>query len=213
MEKYYQILWIEFWASEEEIKKAYRKLSIQYHPDKWWNEYLFKQINEAYDFFKKNNFWKNFHKENEKEEKNKEQNWNNININISINFDIFIKIFKDLFNKLTKILPGFIKFIIYIPAFIIVLIISIIEFVFILAKDIIKLIIYFLWKVMVVLYILTIPTIFFLIKEIYFNNNREDFIIYPFIFIIPYFIAMSIFIIYLKVKWKAIFYFEIKNKL
>jgi curved DNA-binding protein len=50
---YYQTLGVPRNASEEEIKKAYRKLAMQYHPDrnpgkeKWANE-KFKEINEAY---------------------------------------------------------------------------------------------------------------------------------------------------------------------
>jgi len=50
---YYQILGVPKNASDEEIKKAYRKLAMQYHPDrnpgkeKWANE-KFKEINEAY---------------------------------------------------------------------------------------------------------------------------------------------------------------------
>jgi len=50
---YYGILGIARNASNEEIKKAYRKLAMQYHPDRnpgkeqWANE-KFKEINEAY---------------------------------------------------------------------------------------------------------------------------------------------------------------------
>jgi curved DNA-binding protein CbpA len=46
---YYQILKVTKTASEEEIKKAYRKLAHEYHPDKpGGNEAKFKEINEAY---------------------------------------------------------------------------------------------------------------------------------------------------------------------
>lgn len=46
---YYKILGINKNASEEEIKKAYRKLAHQYHPDRPnGNETKFKEINEAY---------------------------------------------------------------------------------------------------------------------------------------------------------------------
>jgi curved DNA-binding protein len=50
---YYRILGVPKNASDGEIKKAYRKLAMQYHPDrnpgkeKWANE-KFKEINEAY---------------------------------------------------------------------------------------------------------------------------------------------------------------------
>jgi curved DNA-binding protein len=50
---YYEILGVQRNASDGEIKKAYRKLAMQYHPDrnpgkeKWANE-KFKEINEAY---------------------------------------------------------------------------------------------------------------------------------------------------------------------
>lgn len=46
---YYKILGVNKNASEEEIKKAYRKLAHQYHPDKpTGDEKRFKEINEAY---------------------------------------------------------------------------------------------------------------------------------------------------------------------
>jgi DnaJ-class molecular chaperone len=49
---YYQILGIQDNASKEEIKKAYHKLALQFHPDKNKSdeaEEKFKEISEAYD--------------------------------------------------------------------------------------------------------------------------------------------------------------------
>lgn len=49
---FYEILWLQKWASSEDIKKAYRKLAMQYHPDRTgWDtasEAKFKEVNEAY---------------------------------------------------------------------------------------------------------------------------------------------------------------------
>jgi DnaJ-domain-containing protein 1 len=57
MRDYYEILGVARNASPEEIKKAFRNLSKEYHPDKWpdlpddmrkFAEERFKEINEAY---------------------------------------------------------------------------------------------------------------------------------------------------------------------
>ena len=49
MKNYYEILGISKEATAEEIKKSYRKLSLQYHPDKNPDgESRFKELSEAY---------------------------------------------------------------------------------------------------------------------------------------------------------------------
>ena len=47
---YYKILGVSDKSTKDEIKKAYRKLSLQYHPDRPnGNSDKFKQVNEAYE--------------------------------------------------------------------------------------------------------------------------------------------------------------------
>lgn len=48
MKDYYKILGVSPNASQEEIKRAYRRLAHKYHPDKGGDEKKFKEINEAY---------------------------------------------------------------------------------------------------------------------------------------------------------------------
>ncbi len=53
MRDYYYILGVSYTASDLEIKKAYRKLSMKFHPDKNFGdkyfEERFKEIHEAYE--------------------------------------------------------------------------------------------------------------------------------------------------------------------
>ena len=45
---YYKLLWLSEDASEDEIKKAFRKLAVQHHPDRWGDQAKFQEINEAH---------------------------------------------------------------------------------------------------------------------------------------------------------------------
>jgi len=50
---YYEVLGVAKGASDDEVKKAFRKLAVKYHPDKeGGNEAKFKEINEAYEVLK-----------------------------------------------------------------------------------------------------------------------------------------------------------------
>jgi hypothetical protein len=90
MKDYYYILGIDQSASNEDIKKAFRKLSIKFHPDKnngdKFYEEKFKEINEAYETLIDN--YKRFIYDNtlnsEKSEFNYQRNNNN---NVNRNYD------------------------------------------------------------------------------------------------------------------------------
>src|SRR5258707_14622878 len=52
MSDYYRVLGVERGADEEELKKAYRKMAMQYHPDRNNEpdaEARFKELTEAYE--------------------------------------------------------------------------------------------------------------------------------------------------------------------
>ena len=55
---YYEVLGVSKEASEDEIRRAYKKLAIKWHPDKHVDdkkeaEEKFKEINEAYSVLQK----------------------------------------------------------------------------------------------------------------------------------------------------------------
>jgi len=52
MKDYYKVLGVSESASPSEIKKAFRKLAVEHHPDRGGDEKKFKEANEAYDTLK-----------------------------------------------------------------------------------------------------------------------------------------------------------------
>lgn len=48
----YKVLGLKSNASEDEVRKAYKKLSMKHHPDRGGDEAKFKEINEAYSMIK-----------------------------------------------------------------------------------------------------------------------------------------------------------------
>ncbi|HUD10744.1 MAG TPA: DnaJ domain-containing protein, partial [Candidatus Saccharimonadales bacterium] len=49
---YYEVLGVDKNASPDEIKKSFRRLAVEHHPDRGGQEEKFKEINEAYEVLK-----------------------------------------------------------------------------------------------------------------------------------------------------------------
>lgn len=92
MADYYKILGIDKTATQEEIKKAYRKLSTKFHPDKnngdVFFENMFKQIQEAYETLG------NTQSRNEYDRKSSNKSYSQSQKNNYSNFEPVIEYFK-----------------------------------------------------------------------------------------------------------------------
>ncbi|SCY99258.1 J domain-containing protein [Flavobacterium caeni] len=108
MKNYYKILEIEYIASDAEIKQAYRKLALKYHPDKNQGnksfEDKFKDVTEAYsiliDSFKRRDYdakYKQyFQKQSNRQTNNKQESSNEINPSM------FLSMFRNIKDKVLQ---------------------------------------------------------------------------------------------------------------
>ena len=90
---YYEILGVNNEASDTEIRKAYRVLSLKYHPDKNSIEEAtikFQEINEAYETLRDTDLRKKYDR--------KDAMGENLNFNNADQFNYINNIFNMMFN-------------------------------------------------------------------------------------------------------------------
>ena len=100
MKDYYKILGVEESASADEIKKAFRKLAREYHPDKTGGdknkEKIFMEINEAYEILGNEESRKNYHNKGNNNKNNPTQS-NEKNYSKGFDMNDFEKHFESFF--------------------------------------------------------------------------------------------------------------------
>tara|TARA_B100001013_G_scaffold308071_1_gene211891 strand:- start:987 stop:1865 length:879 start_codon:yes stop_codon:yes gene_type:complete len=98
MANYYDILGVPRNASKKDVKDAFKKKAMQYHPDRGGNEEQFKEINEAYDVLKdpqKKSTYDQFGTTNPQQRpRGQEYHFHGANVNINVE-DIFNQMFGD----------------------------------------------------------------------------------------------------------------------
>lgn len=94
---YYKILGVSNTASQDEIKKAYRKLAMQYHPDRGGDHNKFAEINSAYDTLSDPNKRKEYDNPQTQFDNSRQQYYNSSNVN-----DIFSQFFGSGFNRVQR---------------------------------------------------------------------------------------------------------------
>jgi len=87
MENFYEVLGVTENATQDEIKKAYRKKAVEHHPDKGGSEDEFKKISQAYDTIG---------------DENKRREYDNVRRNPFANSGGGFNPFEDLFNSFNK---------------------------------------------------------------------------------------------------------------
>ena len=83
MSKYHDILGVAVDTSKADIKKAYRKLAGQHHPDKGGNEEKFKEIQEAYDRVSHPDKYKEEFSGFNRQQGGRDQFWENVNVHVN----------------------------------------------------------------------------------------------------------------------------------